>query len=305
MIPLAASIFATFLGCFILVPLLFSLLRLFGVYAVVDEGRCYVYVLFGKVVAIINEPGLHILLFRLGLKAPIVRWLGKLYVLDMRIDQQYLRSQPVNSEEGAPMGIGIWYEMFISDPVAFLFKNADPRGSLAANVSNSTVRCLSNMKLADMLQNRHAMSATVRTEVSPQSHEWGYKLGSVYIRKVHFRDAMMIKQIEEKVVNRLRQVTSSIKQDGANQVNIITSTAERQAAAEFAKAAAMRPRIVGEALNKVSADPLVEAAMFEILEVQRIVDSKAKITLIPEGGGFLPELLASRTGDPPAVPRTK
>ena len=48
----------------------------------------------------------------------------------MRLDQEYLRSQPVNSEEGAPMGIGIWYEMFISDPVAYLFKNADPRGSL-------------------------------------------------------------------------------------------------------------------------------------------------------------------------------
>ena len=43
-------------------------------------------------------------------------------VLDMRLDQEYLRSQPVNSEEGAPMGIGVWYEMFISDPEAFLFK---------------------------------------------------------------------------------------------------------------------------------------------------------------------------------------
>ena len=52
-------------------------------------------------------------------------------------------------------------------------------------------------------------------------------------------------QIEAKVVNRLRQVTSAIKQDGANQVSIITSTAERQAAIEFAKAGAMRPEIVG------------------------------------------------------------
>ena len=60
-----------------------------------------------------------------------MHWLGRCYVLDMRLDQEYLRSQPVNSEEGAPMGIGIWYEMFISDPVAYLFKNADPRGSLA------------------------------------------------------------------------------------------------------------------------------------------------------------------------------
>jgi hypothetical protein len=147
------------------------------------------------------------------------------------------------------------------------------------------------------------MSLTVRTEVSPQSHDWGYKLGSVYIRKVHFRDAQMIKQIEEKVVNRLRQVTSSIKQDGANQVSIITSTAERQAAVEFAKAAAMRPRIVGEALNKVAADPDVEAAMFEILEVQKIVDSKASITLIPENGGVLSELLAARMKEPPVSPK--
>ncbi len=299
---LLISAAATFFLLFAIVPAIFWLLRFFGFYAVVEERTCYVYVLFGKVVAIINEPGLHILLFQLGLKAPIVRWLGRLYVLDMRIDQQYLRSQPVNSEEGAPMGIGIWYEMFISDPVAYLFKNADPRGSLATNVSNSTVRCLSNLKLADLLQNRHTMSQTVRAEVSPQSHEWGYKLGSVYIRKVHFRDNQMIKQIEEKVVNRLRQVTSSIKQDGANQVSIITSTAERQAAVEFAKAAAMRPRIVGEALNQVAADPEVEAAMFRILETQKIIESKARITLIPENGGILSELMATSSRPVEPVP---
>ncbi len=299
----AISAVLAFLLCFVAVPFLLGVLSFFGLYTIVEEGRCQVYVLFGKVVAIISEPGLHILLFKLGLKAPIVRWMGQFYILDMRIDQQYLRSQSVNSEEGAPMGIGIWYEMFISDAVAFLFKNSDPRGSLAANVSNSTVRCLSNMKLADMLQTRHAMSQTVRAEVSPQSHEWGYKLGSVYIRKVHFRDVQMIKQIEEKVVNRLRQVTSSIKQDGSNQVSIITSTAERQAAVEFAKAAAMRPRIVGDALNKVVADPEVEAAMFEILEIQKLVESKAKITLVPEHYGVLPELLATSTRAPqPAAP---
>ena len=211
----------------------------------------------------------------------------------MRLDQEYLRSQAVNSEEGAPMGIGIWYEMFISDPVAYLFKNADPRGSLAANVSNAMVRCLSNMPLAEMLENRHTMSQSVRQEVSPKSHEWGYQLGSVYIRKVHFRDVGMITQIEEKVVNRLRQVTSAIKQDGANQVSIITSTAERQAAIEFAKAEAMRPQIVGEALNAIAVDPDVANALFEILETQKIVEGKASLTLMPSGSAPLAKLFAA------------
>lgn len=192
------------------------------------------------------------------------------------------------------MGIGIWYEMFISDPVSYLFKNTDPRGSLAANVSNSTVRCLSNLPLADMLINRHAMSSTVRAEVSPKSHEWGYKLGSVYIRKVHFRDVAMIKQIESKVVNRLRQVTSAIKQDGANQVSIITSTADRQAAVEFAKASAMRPHIVGAALDQISQDAEVANALFAVLETQKILHSEGRVTLMPASSPLLAQLLAAQ-----------
>ena len=288
--------FATFMGCFILVPLLLGLARAGGLYVIVGERRCHVYMLFGKVVAIIDEPGLHWLPVKLGWRAFIINWLGKCHVLDMRLDQEYLRSQPVNSEEGAPMGIGMWYEMFISDPVAYLFKNTDPRGSLGANVSNSTVRCLSNLPLASMMANRHTMSTTVRDEVSPKSHEWGYKLGSVYIRKVHFRDAGMIKQIESKVVNRLRQVTSAIKQDGANQVSIITSTAERRAAIEFAKAAAVRPQIVGKALEIISRDRDVMSALFDALEAQKIIAGEARITMLPAGGALLGELLAAGAG---------
>ena len=294
---------ATFIGLFILVPAFFGLVRLLGCYAIVEERQCKVYVLFGKVLAVLDEPGLHLLILKLGLKAPLANLLGKCHVLDLRLDQEYLRSTPVNSEEGAPIGIGVWYEMAISDPVAYLFKNAVPRGSLAANVGNSTVRCLSNLKLADMMENRHPMSQTVRAEVSPQSQEWGYSLGSVYIRKVHFRDAEMIKQIEEKVVNRLRQVTSAIKQDGANQVSIITSTAERQAAVEFAKAAAMRPQIVGSALQKISEDRDISRALFETLETQNIIEGQAAITLIPKNGALLGQLVAasqSRKTEAPA-----
>jgi regulator of protease activity HflC (stomatin/prohibitin superfamily) len=301
------ALIGTYVALMIGVPILFAIIRAFGFYTIVEEGRCHVYVLFGKVLAVLDEPGIYFLWFKLGLAAPIVNWLGNCHVLDLRLDQTYLRSQPVNSEEGAPMGIGIWYEMYVSDPVAYLFKNADPHGSLSANVSSATVRCLSNMPLGDMLVNRHVMSQTVRTEVSPKSNEWGYRLGSVYIRKVHFRDAGMIRQIEEKVVNRLRQVTSAIKQDGANQVSIITSTAERQAAVEFAKAAAMRPRIVGEALQKISADREILAAMFEILEMQSIIEGEARVTFVPQKSELLAQLLVAESPQrpPPGPPPLK
>jgi regulator of protease activity HflC (stomatin/prohibitin superfamily) len=283
---------------FLLVPVLFFLVRILGVYTIVREKQCQVFTLFGNVVAIIDEPGLHFLIGKMGLKALVIRLIGKLYVIDMRMDQTYMRSLPVNSEEGAPMGIGVWYEMYISDPVAFLFKNVDPAGSLRANVSNATVRCLSNMPLQDMLQTRHTMSERVRTEVSPQSHDWGYRLGSVYIRKVHFRDHGMIRQIEEKVVNRLRQVTSAIKQEGANQVSLITSTAEKEAAVEFAKAAATRPRIVGGALERISQDTEVSEVLFQVLENQKVLAGNGRIALIPPGSSALPPLMLTRSGAP-------
>lgn len=282
--PNIIQIFIAIGICFFVEVLATSLGKLFGLYAIIHEREARVYVLFGKIVGMVDEPGFHFLVLELGWKALFVNWLGRSYTRSLSLDQEYLRSIPVNSEEGTPMGIGVWYEMFISDPVAHIFKNVDPVGSLTANVKNATIKSLSNLPLAEMLVNRHQMSAAVREEVSTESSEWGYKLGSVYIRKVHFRDDTMTKQIEEKVVNQLRQVTSAIEQDGLNQVNIISSKAEQEASIEFAKAAAVRPQIVGETLEKVSRDPEVLNTMFEILECQRIINGQNELTLIPKEG---------------------
>jgi len=271
--------------------------QFFGLYTIVQEKESKVFVLFGEVLGVIDEPGFHFLLPRLGPKALLVNWFGTTYSRSLKLNQEYLRSIPVNSEEGAPMGIGVWYEMYISDPVAHIFKNVDPQGSLSVNVKNDTIKNLSNLPLSEMLVNRHGMSKAVREEVSSESVEWGYQLGSVYIRKVHFRDENMIKQVEEKVVNRLRQVTSAIQQDGVNQVNIIKSKADREASIEFAKASAVRPQIVGKTLHDISTDQDVLAALFDILETQNITGSATTdLTLIPPGSGktALSALLASK-----------
>lgn len=297
--------FVTFLALTLGLRLALFFARMFGMYAIVHEGTCHVYVLFGGILGVIEEPGLHLLWSKLGPRALLVRTLGQCHVLDRRLDQEYLRSQPVNSEEGAPMGIGIWYEMALSDPESFLFKNTDPRGSLRANVGNTTVRALSNMKLADMLETRHAMSSLVRGDVSPKAKEWGYRLGSVYIRKVHFRDAGMVRQIEEKVVNRLKQVTSAIRQDGVNRVSLITGAAEQQASIEFAKAAALRPQILGTTLGEIMEKPRVATALFDVLETQRVLESGADVTLLPRAGDpALTALLAAGVGAIPGAPKT-
>jgi regulator of protease activity HflC (stomatin/prohibitin superfamily) len=270
-----------------------KVLEFFLFYTIVREGTCKVFVLFGKVVHSIDEPGLHFLIPKLTWRAFVINFLGRIYTLDLRMDQRYLRSQPVNSEEGAPMGVGVWYEFVVSDPVSFLFRNADPSGSLAANINNTTVRCLSNLPLGKMLEDRHSLSQMVRTEVTAKSQEWGYHIGSVYIRKVHFRDEQMIREIESKVINRLRQVTASIKQDGDNQVHIITNSAQKTAATEIGKAAALRPLIVGQSLAEISKDPEVIKVLFDILETQKIIDHAKEILIVPKNNKTLNDMVAA------------
>ena len=103
-----------------LMPVFLVLVRLFGLYTIVYERTCHVYVLFGKVVATLDEPGLHFL--PRSWAGGVHRQLAGRATSRHAARPGYLRSQPVNSEEGAPMGIGIWYEMYISDPVAYLLR---------------------------------------------------------------------------------------------------------------------------------------------------------------------------------------
>ena len=53
--------------------------------------------------------------------------------------------------------------------------------------------------------------------------------------------------------------------------------------------------MVGEALQRISQDLEVAAAMFQILEAQKIIEGEARITLLPKQNGLLAGLLAAAT----------
>lgn len=77
------------------------------------------------------------------------------------------------------MGVGVWFEMYVNNPKAFLFQNSDPMGSLKANVATAVVKQLSNLKLDVLLENRDALSRRVREEVSPTSSQWGFNFAAI------------------------------------------------------------------------------------------------------------------------------
>ena len=86
MINFLFSAVITFCVMFLVTPTLLGIVRLLGIYTIVEERQCKVYMLFGKVVAVIDQPGLHFLFLKLGIKAPLVNFLGRCHVLDLRVD---------------------------------------------------------------------------------------------------------------------------------------------------------------------------------------------------------------------------
>ena len=280
-----------FIAGFMAISILLALARFFGLYACVRECEAQVFTLFGKVIGTIDTAGLQFPLSHFGPQALLIPFFGKRYVVSTALRQHYLRSQMVNSEEGTPMGVGIWYEMQVKDPVSYLFTNANPEGSLQANVTSSTISTLSNLEMEKMLEDRHSLSRTVRQTVSPLSEKWGYQLGSVYIRKVAFTDVHMVQNITEKVVKRLVQVTSAMKQDGENRVGLIKSETAFKVSQKMAEAAASRPEVVGKALNEIARqDPEILETVLEVMEVDNLLASDATIDILPPGGNVLVQL---------------
>ena len=67
-----------FIGMFVAEPVLLGLCRIFGIYAVVQERTARVYMLFGKVIGILDEPGLYFLPGKLGAAAFVINFLAAL-----------------------------------------------------------------------------------------------------------------------------------------------------------------------------------------------------------------------------------
>ena len=68
----------TFILCVLTLPFVLAGLKIINFYTAVNEGRCKVYVLFGKVLGVVTQPGLHLLWLSLGPQAALVRffWSG-------------------------------------------------------------------------------------------------------------------------------------------------------------------------------------------------------------------------------------
>ena len=98
----------------------------------------------------------------------------------------------------------------------------------------------------------------------------------------------MVDNITEKVVKRLVQVTSAMKQDGDNRVGLIKSETAKKVSQKLAEAAAARPAVVGGMLNEISGrDPEILTSVIEVMDTERLLKSGATVEVMPKGASPL------------------
>ena len=264
--------------------------RVLGVYVVVQERQCVVFELFGRVRLIEEQPGIHFPWLKMGLFAPLVAVFGKKRVVDLRLDQSYLRSQPVNSEEGAPMGIGVWCGMFVSDPMAYLYKNWDPVGSLRANVSERD---------RALLEQHEALGTYARDTALHEPGRARRSVGQVarmgLRRRQHLHPQGALSRRRHDSANRAESRQSPAagdRRDSARRRESESTYSARPPSvrrpSRSLQAAATRPRIVGAALGEIAKDALIASALFELLETQNLLQSPGlEVSVLPQGTQFV------------------
>lgn len=101
----------------------------------------------------------------------------------------------------------------------------------------------------------------------------------------------MVDNITEKVVKRLVQVTCAMEQDGENRVGLIKSETANKVSQKMAEASSMRPEVVGKTLNEIAQnDPGILEAIMEVMEVEKLLKSKAATDIVPEGTNYLVQM---------------
>ena len=88
------AFFTTFIACVIFVPFLTALGKFFCLFATVQECEAQVFLLFGRVIGVIDEPGLRPLALKLGPHALLIRFFGAVRRVDLRLIRSICEASP-------------------------------------------------------------------------------------------------------------------------------------------------------------------------------------------------------------------
>jgi regulator of protease activity HflC (stomatin/prohibitin superfamily) len=232
------------------VPLLIVLFR--SVVVEVEDREAVLVTRFGKLVATLTRPGLHLL------PARLFPWVTLKHV-SLRRDFRDFRGVQVNDARGTTVVVDLWLEFRIDDPARAVFQVADWDRSLQNLVCHAATSILGNRDFRQILCNRTELSELLARDILGETERWGVHVELLLIRKVNLLPEVS-RQIFESVAARLERVKADVEEKGRLAVAQLEADTSVRIAGLVAEAKAQYPLAVGEALRQLAETPAVRDA---------------------------------------------
>lgn len=251
--PLLLVFVGALLGLAI-VPLLAALFRATTV-SVEDEETALV-TRFGKLVATLSEPGLHVL------PEKLTPWVDVVHVSRRRDFREY-RNVHVNDARGTTIIVDLWVELRITDPARATFSVTDWDRALGNLVAHAATAILGARDFRQILVDRTELGALLAADIAHETERWGIAIEPVFIRNVSLLPDVS-RQVFETVGARLERAKADVEEVGRLRCAELEAATQVRVAELVAEAKGQYPAAVGRALAAVGARPRVLAAYNEL-----------------------------------------
>lgn len=242
------------------IPLVMALLR--TVILEVDDEETVLVTQFGKLVATLSRPGLHVY------PARVLPWVRTIRVSQRR-DFRHFRDVHVNDSRGTTVMVDLWLEFRVADPAKAMFQVFDWDKSLQGLVVHAATAILGNRDFRQILCDRNELGKLLQEDICLETERWGLTVELVFIRNVSLLPDVS-RQIFETVAARLERTKADIEEIGRLEVAKIEAETSAQVAALVGEAKGQYPAAIGKAFERLKKVPQVFDAYNRLYEVSLI-----------------------------------
>lgn len=229
-------------GLFPLLALLFKKVSIW-----VEDGEAVLVTRFGKLVATLKKPGLHMMVSR------IFPWV-ETHVVSLKRDYRHFQNVHVNDARGTTVIVDLWLEVRVEDPVKALFHVADWNASLQNLVSHAATSILGNLDFKQILCDRTELATILQRDIGQETARWGVKVELAFIRNVSLLPEVS-RQIFETIAARLERAKADIDEEGRLAVAELEAKTSVQVASLVAEAKGQYPLAIGRAFESLKRVP--------------------------------------------------
>jgi regulator of protease activity HflC (stomatin/prohibitin superfamily) len=245
---------------FAVIPLVLALLR--TIVFEVDDEEMLLVTQFGKLVASLSRPGLHVF------PARILPWVRTVRVSQRR-DFRHFQDVHVNDSRGTTVIVDLWLEFRIADPAKAMFQVFNWDKSLQGLVVHAATAILGNRDFRQILCDRNELGKLLQQDICVETERWGLKVELVFIRNVSLLPDVS-RQIFESVAARLERTKADIEEIGRLEVAKIEAQTSAQVAALVGEAKGQYPAAIGKAFERLKKIPQVFTVYNRLYELSLI-----------------------------------